>query len=83
MATEFEKNVWGAAALIPSGCVATYYCIAQAIGNPKASRAVGNALHKSPGMPECPCHRVIKSNGKAGGFAFGAKKKLKMLEKEN
>ena len=67
---------------IPKGKVSTYACIAKAIGKPKAARAVGNALNKSPGMPKCPCHRVVKSDGRIGGFASGPAAKKRLLSKE-
>lgn len=73
---DFKAQVFEATRLIPSGSVVTYYDIAQAIGSPKAVRAVGNALNKSPGMPSVPCHRVIRSDGTIGGFALGSEKKM-------
>ncbi|HWA64450.1 MAG TPA: MGMT family protein, partial [Candidatus Paceibacterota bacterium] len=56
--------------------------VAAAIGRPRAARAVGNALNKNPFAPEVPCHRVIRSDGSTGGFAFGRKKKIQLLKKE-
>ena len=82
MAINFTKKVWAVCSCIPKGKVSTYSQIAKALGKPKAARAVGNALNKSPGMPKVTCHRVIKSDGSIGGFAFGAKKKIQMLKKE-
>ncbi|PLX26902.1 cysteine methyltransferase [Candidatus Parcubacteria bacterium] len=67
---------------VPKGRVTSYQELAKAIGNPKASRAVGNALNKNPYAPKVPCHRVVKSDGSIGGFAEGSKKKIKMLEGE-
>ena len=78
----FVEKVHAAAAKIPKGKVSTYARIAKAIGKPKAARAVGNALNKSPGMPKCPCHRVVKSDGRIGGFASGPAAKKKLLSKE-
>lgn len=82
----FSEDVYSACRLIPRGSVATYSEIAHAIGRPKAVRAVGNALKRNP-SPTCkggdtPCHRVIRSDGSPGGFAFGAKKKIRLLENE-
>ena len=65
---------------IPRGYVTTYNEIAMAL-NTKAYRAVGNALNKNP-YKNVPCHRVINSSGKIGGFALGTKKKIEMLAKE-
>jgi len=80
--TSFEEKVHKAAAKIPKGRVSTYAQIAKEIGTPKAMRAVGNALNQSPGMPSCPCHRVVKSDGRIGGFASGPAAKKKLLSKE-
>lgn len=82
----FSEDVYSACRLIPRGSVVTYFEIARAIGRPKAVRAVGNALKRNP-SPSCnggktPCHRVIRSDGSPGGFAFGAEKKIKLLEDE-
>ncbi len=77
-----KEKVWIACSRIPRGRVTTYAEIARAIGAPRAARAVGNALNKSPGMPRVPCHRVVPSNGKLGGFALGSARKKKLLERE-
>ena len=66
---------------IPKGQVLTYKEVARLIGKPLAYRAVGNALNKNP-FKEVPCHRVIRSDGKTGGYARGAKEKIKMLKSE-
>jgi len=77
----FNEQVWELCRKIPKGRVATYKEIARALDT-KAYRSVGNALNKNPYAPEVPCHRVIKSNGKLGGFAHGIKKKEELLRKE-
>jgi len=82
MPTDFEKRVWEACKKIPLGKVSTYGQIAKAIGKPKAARAVGNALNKSPGFPKVPCHRGVCGNGKGGGFAKGPGKKEELLRVE-
>jgi len=79
---EFTKKVYTQTRKIPKGKVATYKQIAQAIGCLQAARAVGNALNKNPYAPQVPCHRVIRSDGRVGGFAGGAKRKIAMLKKE-
>lgn len=66
---------------IPKGKVLTYAKVAQLIGRPKAWRAVGNILNKNKN-PKIPCHRVIRSDGKIGGYKNGEKKKLILLIKE-
>ena len=83
MATWFQQNVWKKCAEIPRGRVSTYSEIAKAIGKPKAARAVGNALNRNPfHSNSVPCHRVVKSDGKIGGYAHGASEKEKKLKKE-
>lgn len=82
MATQFEEKVWSVCRNIPSGKVTTYSKLAKKIGLPKAARAVGSALNKSPGMPAVPCHRIVLSDGRVGGFNSGSKKKIALLEKE-
>jgi O-6-methylguanine DNA methyltransferase len=69
-------------ARIPKGKTMTYAQVAAAIGNPKAVRAVGNALNKNPFAPDVPCHRVIRSDGSIGGFASGTAKKVALLRRE-
>lgn len=80
--TDFEKSVYKFIASIPVGKVATYAQVAVGIGKPKAVRAVGNALNKNPNAPAVPCHRVVRSNGDLGGYAFGLIKKINLLENE-
>ncbi len=80
--TPFQKSVYDAVRKIPKGEKMTYAQVAAAIGRPRAARAVGNALNKNPFAPEVPCHRVIRSDGSTGGFAFGRKKKIQLLKKE-
>jgi methylated-DNA-[protein]-cysteine S-methyltransferase len=81
MNTEFEKKVYSACAKIRKGRVSTYSEIAKAIGKPSACRAVGNALNKNRST-RVPCHRVVRSDGRIGGFAHGSRKKQEMLSKE-
>ena len=82
--TLFEKKVYKAVLGIPLGQVRTYQWVAKRIGYPKAARAVGNALNKNPWPVVIPCHRVVASGGRLGGFSRGLekKKKLLMLEKK-
>ena len=79
--TDFQKKVYQAVKTIPKGQVRTYGGVAQRIGNPRASRAVGNALNKNPWPIIVPCHRVVAQNG-LGGFAKGLKKKIELLKRE-
>ncbi len=80
--SQFAREVYRVAARIPAGRVACYSDIARAIGHPKSSRAVGNALHANPFVPQVPCHRVVRSDGRLGGFLSGSRKKAKLLEAE-
>ena len=67
-----SKRIYEAVKKIPRGKVASYGQVAALAGNPKMSRAVGNALHKNPDPGNIPCYRVVNSQGKlAEAFAFG------------
>jgi len=66
------KRIYEVVRKIPRGKVATYGQVAAMAGNPKMSRAVGNALHKNPDPDGTPCYRVVNSKGELSGeFAFG------------
>ncbi|MBR3436122.1 MAG: methylated-DNA--[Lachnospiraceae bacterium] len=66
------KRIYEAVRQIPKGHVATYAQIAEAAGEPKMARAVGNALHKNPDPEHIPCFRVVNAKGElSGAFAFG------------
>lgn len=67
---------------IPRGRTLTYKEVACRAGNPRSHRAVGNILNKNRD-PKIPCHRVIRFDGKIGGYNRGAKLKLKFLRKES
>jgi O-6-methylguanine DNA methyltransferase len=69
--TEFQIDVWRAIHAIPYGKLSSYMRLAEAIGRPKAVRAVGNAVGSNPCGLVIPCHRVIWSNGGLGGFGGG------------
>jgi len=78
-ATGFEKKVFEATRSIPYGERRSYQFLAQEVGSPKASRAVGQALKKNPLPIIIPCHRVIYRNGKLGGFLAGVEFKQRLL----
>ena len=80
--SDFEKKVYKTTLKIPAGQVRSYKWVAETMGKPNASRAVGNALNKNPYPIFVPCHRVIKSDGSIGGFAGGSKAKKRLLTKE-
>ena len=74
------KKIYEAVKQIPKGCVATYGQVAEMAGNPRMSRAVGNALHKTPDPEHIPCYRVVNFRGElSGAFAFGGKDVQKKL----
>jgi methylated-DNA-[protein]-cysteine S-methyltransferase len=77
----FQKKVYEIVRKIPKGETKTYKEVAKLAGKPKAWRAVGNILNKNRD-PQIPCHRVIKSDGKIGGYNQGQKKKIALLKKE-
>ncbi|MEE9151159.1 MAG: endonuclease V [Thermoplasmata archaeon] len=67
---------------IPKGKVSTYGELARALGDIRASRAVGRMLNQNPYAPRIPCHRVVMSDGSLGGFGGGVDKKIALLESE-
>jgi O-6-methylguanine DNA methyltransferase len=77
----FSKKVLAVVAKIPKGKTLSYAEVAKKAGRPKAYRAVGNILNKNRD-PKIPCHRVIRSDGTPGGYAWGTKKKMQILKKE-
>ncbi|MFA6254973.1 MAG: MGMT family protein [Patescibacteria group bacterium] len=80
--TDFTKAVFSAVKKIPLGKVTTYKLLAKALGRPRAIRAVASALKKNPDLITTPCHRVIRSDGRTGGYCLGPKKKLWLLKNE-
>ena len=77
----FTKRVYDIVKKIPKGRAVTYKEVAKTAGSPRAWRAVGNILKKNKN-PILPCYRVIRSNGKIGGYRWGKKKKMNLLKKE-
>ena len=82
--TKFQISVWKEIKKIPKGQTKTYKDIAVALKKPKSSRAVANACGKNPLLIEIPCHRVIRSDGKLGGYSGkgGMNQKRKLLKEE-
>ncbi len=78
--TEFQKKVYKIVKKIPKGKVTTYKAIAKKLNS--SPRAVGKALNKNPFLIKIPCHRVVNSNGKVGGYKEGINKKISLLRKE-
>ncbi|TXJ08754.1 MAG: methylated-DNA--[protein]-cysteine S-methyltransferase [Acinetobacter sp.] len=81
--TNFQKQVWAELLKIPFGETRSYLDIAEAIGNPKAVRAVGAANGKNPISIIAPCHRVIGKNGALVGFGGGLENKHILLSLES
>lgn len=80
--TEFQRRVWAALLTIPYGETRSYGEIAQQIGSPGASRAVGLANGHNPVGIIVPCHRVIGANGSLTGYGGGIHRKKQLLEME-
>jgi O-6-methylguanine DNA methyltransferase len=80
--TDFQRDVLEAMLEIPAGEVRSYKQIAEAVGRPKAYRAVGNAVGKNRTPIVIPCHRVIRSDGSIGHFGGGARLKRFLLRLE-
>ena len=81
MQTEFAKQVYDVVRKIPQGKTLTYKEVAKRAGRPAAFRAVGNILNKNYD-PEIPCHRVVRSDGKTGGYNRGEERKVERLKEE-
>jgi len=80
--TAFQRQVWAALLKIPYGETRSYGEIARAIGNEKAVRAVGQAIHRNPLLILIPCHRVLGADGSLTGFAAGLERKKALLALE-
>ena len=81
MTKSFEDQCLKLLGQIPAGKVTTYREIARALDS-KAYRAVGRAMAKNRNLVVVPCHRVVCSDGKVGGYANGIDQKIKLLERE-
>jgi AraC family transcriptional regulator of adaptative response/methylated-DNA-[protein]-cysteine methyltransferase len=81
-ATAFQLRVWEELRRIPYGETRSYGKIAEAIGQPTATRAVASACAKNPVALVTPCHRVIRESGELGGYRWGLERKEKLLERE-
>ena len=80
--TSFQQKVWRALTKIPRGQTRSYKWVAQKIGKPNATRAVGTACGANPVPVIIPCHRVIASDGSLGGFGGGLPMKRRLLRLE-
>jgi AraC family transcriptional regulator of adaptative response/methylated-DNA-[protein]-cysteine methyltransferase len=77
--TNFQLKVWEALLNIPEGATTSYGQLAQAIGRPSASRAVGSAVGDNPVAFLVPCHRVLRASGTLGGYRWGPERKQAIL----
>ncbi len=80
--SSFECKVLRVVSEIPLGKTCSYKWVARKIGNEKATRAVGQVLKNNPLPLVIPCHRVIRSDGSLGGYAWGEALKKNLLERE-
>jgi methylated-DNA-[protein]-cysteine S-methyltransferase len=80
--TDFQKQVWNQLRQIPYGQTLGYAQLARQINHPKAWRAVGSANGKNPLAILIPCHRIVRSNGDLGGYAYGQHIKKQLLDLE-
>jgi O-6-methylguanine DNA methyltransferase len=79
--SSFKEDVYSVVSSIPEGSFMTYKQVAERIGRPRSYRAVGTALSKNFD-PAIPCHRVIRSDGRTGGYNRGPQAKSDLLRKE-
>ncbi|MET0718031.1 MAG: methylated-DNA--[protein]-cysteine S-methyltransferase, partial [Pseudoxanthomonas sp.] len=82
MGTAFQKRVWDALMKIPYGQTRSYAELADALGSPKATRAVASACASNRIAVVVPCHRVIRGDGSLGGYRWGLPLKQSLLERE-
>ena len=80
--TSFQRKVLEVVKTIPYGETKSYKWVAERMGKPRAARAVGQALKRNPYPKVIPCHRVIRSDGKLGGYSKGIQKKKRLLKEE-
>lgn len=80
--THFQVSVWKNLLDIPFGKSITYQHLAEEMGNPKACRAIGNAIGANPIALLIPCHRIVQKSGALGGYRWGVEKKRQALNHE-
>ena len=78
----FRERVYKVVRKIPKGKIMTYKEVAERAGVARGWRVVGNVLNKNPDLKRIPCHRVIRSDGRVGGYKYGNNKKTSLLRKE-
>ncbi len=77
-----DKKIYKKLLEVPKGKITTYGELAKAVGLKNGQRAVGKIMNKNPYPVIIPCHRVVKSDGKVGGYAYGEDIKSDMLTRE-
>ncbi len=77
-----DKNIYKKLLEVPKGKITTYGELAKAVGLKNGQRAVGKIMNNNPYPVIIPCHRVVKSDGKVGGYAYGEEIKSDMLTRE-
>jgi methylated-DNA-[protein]-cysteine S-methyltransferase len=77
-----EQKVYKKLLDVPKGKITTYSELSKAVGIKNGQRFIGNVMNKNPYPTIIPCHRVVKSDGSIGGYAYGEKVKTKMLTQE-
>ncbi|MEX0750037.1 MAG: methylated-DNA--[protein]-cysteine S-methyltransferase, partial [Dehalococcoidia bacterium] len=80
--TAFQRLVWQELMRVPAGTTRTYTQIAEAVARPTSRRAVARACATNPIAIVVPCHRIVRSDGGLGGYAYGLERKRKLLEIE-
>lgn len=79
---DLEQRVYQKLLKVPKGKVTTYGELAKAVGLKNGQRVIGQIMNRNPYPVIIPCHRVVKSDGKVGGYYYGEKVKAKMLSNE-
>ena len=80
--TKLQQKIYNFLRKIPEGKITTYKLLAKAIGKPKNWREIGKILNQNPFPEKYHCYKVVKSDGKIGGYKFGIKKKIALLKKD-
>lgn len=77
-----DKEIYVKLLQVPKGMVTSYLELSKAVGLKNGQRAIGKIMNKNEHPVIIPCHRVVKSNGQVGGYAYGENVKINMLSKE-
>lgn len=77
-----EQKIFKKLLQVPKGQITTYGELSKSVGLKNGQRVVGRIMNKNPYPVIIPCHRVVKSDGKVGGYAYGEEIKISMLKKE-